>query len=147
MDRIYDVLTTLPKDELIARIVQTYADQSTLFLHFLYFAAAEMNGLYKDMDSAYAQELLQADYLLPDGIALRLLHFARLHPELPGWKILLQYPKYSRLAIENKNGTDFAPEVIRALPKDTRIVMYGTTPVGMGPALVYARAQFGRVTT
>ena len=147
MDHIYDVLTTLPKDELIEHIMQTYTDQSTLFVHFLYFAAAEMSGLYRDADSAYARELHTVDYLLPDGIALRLLHFARLHPELPGWKILLQYPKYSKLAIENKNGTDFMPEVIKALPKNTRIVLHGTVPECIVPAVEYARAQFGRVTT
>ena len=147
MDRIYDALTTIPRFELIEKLVGAQKEGIATFVHFLYFASADIHNLYSTEDSDYALELLKANYLLPDGIAIRLLHFARSNPKLSGWKILFQYPKYSRMAIENKNGTDFIPELIAALSRGTHIVMYGTTPLGIGPAIDYIKTRFGlRVT-
>lgn len=61
-------------------------------------------------NSAYFNELLKANFLLPDWIAFRLLHYAYFHPELSRWKILMRFPYYSWMAIPNKNGTDFVPK-------------------------------------
>jgi N-acetylglucosaminyldiphosphoundecaprenol N-acetyl-beta-D-mannosaminyltransferase len=104
-----------------------------------------MNGLYSRDPSPYSQALLAGDQLLPDGIALRLLHFAWHHPEIAGWRILWEYRYYSTLAVANCNGTDFIPELVDALPKEYTIILYGCTAAGIPKALEFASERFGRL--
>ncbi len=114
------------------------------WISFVYFAALEMNGWYKNTPSLeYRKAIQESDYLLADGIAFRLLHFAFFHPEIPRWRILLQYPKYSKLAVENLNGTDFLPRVLRSFQDaKPRILLYGTTPEILPKAVEYVCKNF-----
>jgi exopolysaccharide biosynthesis WecB/TagA/CpsF family protein len=122
-------------------------------VNFLYFASAKIHGILEWNNQEYANALLESDFLLPDGIALRLLHFSRMHPEIPTWKIILQFQQYSKRAISNLNGTDFIPEFIesqvrsRTVTDSTQhalnLILYGTTPELIQQAEQSAKERFG----
>ena len=141
---IYSKIFKENRTILLTTIFQESVKSGFYWVNFLYFASAQMNGLYSEKSSNYAQALLSGDLLLPDGIALRLLHFAWKHPEIAGWRILLQYQYYSHLAVDNCNGTDLIPELIDVLPRDSHIVLYGTTWAGMSRAIAFAEKRFGK---
>ena len=64
----------------------------------------------------YAQALIAADFLLPDGIALALCyeHYLRQRP-IRWFEILSYMIRFSHLALPNHNGTDFIPAFLDAL--------------------------------
>jgi UDP-N-acetyl-D-mannosaminuronic acid transferase (WecB/TagA/CpsF family) len=76
-----------------------------------------------------------------------------MHPEIPTWKIILQFQQYSKRAISNLNGTDFIPEFIesqvrsRTVTDSTQhalnLILYGTTPELIQQAEQSAKERFG----
>ncbi len=125
------------------------SQKSFVWVSFVYFAALEMGGWYQNKPEAqYRKALIESDMVLADGIAFRLLHYAFFHPGISGWKILFQYPKYSKLAVKNLNGTDFVPQLLQSFrDTDVRVLLYGTTPENLPKAVEYVRDQFGLEVT
>jgi len=68
-------------------------------------------------DEGFLQTLLDSDYLLRDGVGVEL------HMKLRG-----RDPGY------NMNGTDFIPELIRAMPAGSRVALYGSAQPWLGTA-------------
>lgn len=71
--------------------------------------------------------LLSGDFLLPDGIALKLL-----------------YKKHFRKELPNLNGTDFLTYFLAHLPKDKKveILLYGSTKKTIGQSSEYITETF-----
>ena len=141
---VYQKVSQKSETEILRELPTKLHPSTCTWISFVYFAALEMNGWYKNTPSfEYRTAIQESDYLLADGIAFRLLHFAFFHPEIPRWKMLLCYPKYSRLAVANLNGTDFLPRVLESFQHtQTRILLYGTTPEILPKAVEYVCKNF-----
>ena len=145
LPHIYQKISSDTSDEMIQKLHGALHKQESVWISFVYFAALEMSGWYTNTpESTYQKALQQTDIILADGIAFRLLHYAFFHPEIPRWKLLLHYRNYSKLAVENLNGTDFIPKLLQSFHgKNVNVALYGTTPEILPKALVFAREQFG----
>ncbi len=105
-----------------------------------------MNGWYEGHQTEkYEYALLNSDFLLPDGIALRLLHYRSRHPEIHPILLLLRYRFYAQKSVKNLNGTDFLPSFLSGIkdPENYRIVLYGTYPDIVAQAAKHAEKTFG----
>lgn len=114
-------------------ILLTYEQKGNCIVHFLYFANIILNKLDKEDVSSvkkesFLQALNQSDFLLPDGIALRLL-----------------YKKYFRKDVPNLNGTDFLPYFLSHIPpgKKAEIFLYGGTPSVSLKSAAHIASTFG----
>lgn len=137
IDLLFHKTSQLTAETTILKIASTWEEKNVITIHFVYFAniwkqnllAGENTSKKCGVNKKYFQELLEADFLLPDGIAYRLLHFAYFHPEISRFKILCLFPQYSRLALPNMNGTDFVPSFLKYIAKNEqsiRIILYGS---------------------
>lgn len=116
-----------------------------IFVSFAYFAALKMTGWYEGHEPEdYKNALMKSDFLLPDGIALRLLYYRYKHPEVSALTTLFAYRYYASLSVGNLNGTDFLPQFLTHLEskKDYRLVLYGTFPEVVEKAAKYAKKAF-----
>lgn len=102
-------------------------------MHFLYFANIVLNKLDREDEifpkkEGFIKALLGGDFLLPDGIALKLLYKKHFGKELP-----------------NLNGTDFLPYFLSHAPQDTEteILLYGATDEVVQRSAVYIKETFG----
>lgn len=95
-------------------ILQTYAAWKSVFVDFLYFATAMKMRLFENAENKeqelYKAALLDADILLPDGIALQL--FDRLSR------------KGKKSWLHNLNWTDFTPYFFPYLLKKWTVSLY-----------------------
>lgn len=118
-----DLAIILPKLNLLGeenttkKIQEIYEKKESCIVHFLYFANILLNKLDREYDDspkkqAFIAALTKWDFLLPDGIALKLL-----------------YKKYFRKDLPNLNGTDFLPYFLSNLSKwkKVEIIVYGGT--------------------
>jgi UDP-N-acetyl-D-mannosaminuronic acid transferase (WecB/TagA/CpsF family) len=145
---LYRKVSTDPEAEIIRNLRSKLSNGTFTWVSFVYFAALEMAGWYRGKpDPRHRDAISDSDLVLADGIAFRLLHFAFFHPEIPGWNILFRYPRYSRLAVANLNGTDFVPKVLESFRDgNVRVVLYGTTPETLPKAVAHVRERFGLET-
>lgn len=141
---IYRKVSRNSESEIIRELHSKLNESSCTWISFVYFAALEMGGWYRDTpDAPHQKALAESDFVLADGIAFRLLHYAFFHPETSGWRILFQYSKFSKLAVANLNGTDFLPRVLRSFQETgVRTLLYGTTPETLPKAVGYVRDNF-----
>lgn len=101
---LYHKVENQPAEIVCAKLYDDLLQKRFSWVSFVYFAALEMNGWYRgNPDLFYAQALVRSDYLFADGIAFRLMQYAFMHPEKSRLALLLQYRKYSRLAVPNLN--------------------------------------------
>lgn len=108
---LFHKLSPLSQKEIILSLFSHYEKQKHGIVHYLYFANIIANNILQDENSAYAKALKNADFLLPDGIALQL--FCK---------------KYFWLELDNLNGTDLSRELLVALKwKKVNFIMYGST--------------------
>lgn len=115
--RLVSILNTLAleeKENVSKKILETYRKKGACIVHFLYFANIILNNLNDDKKNpkreAYYTSLKHSDFLLPDGIALKMLYKKNYEKELP-----------------NLNGTDFLPFFLKSIPEETpvEIIVYG----------------------
>jgi UDP-N-acetyl-D-mannosaminuronic acid transferase (WecB/TagA/CpsF family) len=132
LNSLLSKLFTGTREAAFDAIFSLYEKKGSALVHFLYFANIVLNGLEKKELSSSAQEyanaLLNADILLPDGIALRLLAKKRIGR-----------------ALSNLNGTDFLPFFLSKLAqskKSSSIALYGASS-----AVVDGARQFLGATT
>lgn len=114
-------------------ILRNYEQKGYCIVHFLYFANIILNKLDREdvrseKKEALSEALLSGDFLLPDGIALRLL-----------------YKKHFRKELPNLNGTDFLPYFLSHLPKGKKaeILLYGATDEAVRKSAAYIEETFG----
>lgn len=98
-------------------ILKDYEKNGSGIVNFLYFANIVLNNVHRDdaistKKNMYIEALSKSDFLLPDGIALRIL-----------------YHRYFGKTLSNLNGTDFLPYFLTHLPKRQKveILLYGGT--------------------
>lgn len=138
--KLEEILSTLElrdSENTTKNILGRYEKKGSSIVHFLYFANIVLNGLDKEKvksekKEALIQALLSGDFLLPDGIALRLLYKKQFQKELP-----------------NLNGTDFLPYFLGNLPKGKKaeIFLYGATDEVVIKAAVHITTTFGHKVT
>jgi exopolysaccharide biosynthesis WecB/TagA/CpsF family protein len=132
--------------------VRTFEIPRPLVVHFLYFANAEMRHLFDPTkrtveDEAYFQALLDADLLLPDGIALALSNYRFRHPEKNPFVTLFRYGKNADKSLSTLNGTDFLPRVLTELrdryADRVSAYLYGTRREIVERAAAKVESEFG----
>jgi UDP-N-acetyl-D-mannosaminuronic acid transferase (WecB/TagA/CpsF family) len=69
---LFHKLSPLSQEEIISSLFSHYKKEKYGIVHYLYFANIIANNLLKDENSEYFSSLQNADFLLPDGIALEL---------------------------------------------------------------------------
>lgn len=106
---LFSHLSPLSQDEIISRLFSHYKKEKYGIVHYLYFANIIANNILKNENSEYFHALQNADFLLPDGIALQL--FCK---------------KYFWLSLHNLNGTDLSVKILKSLQwKKVNFIMYG----------------------
>ena len=127
--KILNKLTLSDRAHLIDSIIHHCQHQRWIIIHFLYFAS--LIGIIHDQEESmkhvdYAQALIVADFLLPDGIALALYYEHYLQQRPIRWFEILSFMiHFSHLALPNHNGTDFIPAFLDAL--EDRWINYSIT--------------------
>jgi len=101
LEQIVNKIYLWKKEELVKKIEEKYKKQSFCIVDFIYYASLSKYIIYdkNNENEAYKKALLNSDFLLPDGIAL---------------KLYLKY-KYKKNMQENLNWTDFTPYFINYL--------------------------------
>jgi len=114
-------------------ILWIYQEKGWCFVHFLYFATIVLTELdqeksYSMQKIAFMAALRMGDFLLPDGIALKLLCKKYINKELP-----------------NLNGTDFLPYFLSHIPWDEKveILLYWWHDVVVQKAAQHITSSFG----
>lgn len=130
--KILKTLTLSDKEEVTENILHLYGKKGNCIVHFLYFANIILSKLDKNGPASlkkkeFIQALLGGEFLLPDGIALKLL-----------------YKKYFKKIFHNLNGTDFLPYFLSHIPKDkpVEILLYGSTDDVISKATTYITTTF-----
>jgi exopolysaccharide biosynthesis WecB/TagA/CpsF family protein len=132
LTEILSKLTLSDTENTTKDILEHYREKVYGIVHFLYFANIILTGLdnneNKPKKEDYKKALCDADFLLPDGIALKLLCQKYFGKELP-----------------NLNGTDFLPYFLSHIPKDKKveICLYGATDATVEKSVVYLEETFG----
>jgi len=112
-------------------ILKVYELKGSCIVHFLYFASIILTGLDNDKNTPkkedYKKALLNGDFLLPDGIALKLL-----------------YKKHFRKELPNLNGTDFLPYFLSHIGKNipVEIILYGGKEEVAQKSAIYVKENF-----
>lgn len=126
MNELFKKFIKTSKEECAKKILQHHEQNGFTVVHFAYFAALQMNNCFKNSTSnnIYYQELIDADFLLPDGIALQVLRSALARTgQGPSDVSTLKRPH-----LPNLNGTDFIPYFLnycKLHDKKIEIVLYG----------------------
>lgn len=98
------------KKQALKDILKNYKEKWFLVVNYLYFANLVSNWILsgKNVNKEYLKSLENWDFLLPDGIALKL--YAK---------------KYFSIDLENLNWTDFSDYLLQNLnPKDFNLILY-----------------------
>lgn len=99
---------------MLAQIFERLHSHGSCIIHFAYYASLIFQKVGTiDENTHYTGALQNADYILPDGVALRLL-----------------VRRLLSLELHNLNGTDFVPQLLDALRsrEEVRVFLYGGTP-------------------
>jgi UDP-N-acetyl-D-mannosaminuronic acid transferase (WecB/TagA/CpsF family) len=115
-------VTRHPSHHVIEEIDEYHARAGMTVVNFLYYANFRRFWNH----ARYLETLQKSDFLLPDGIALRLF-IVRL--ESGSFLSFLQDRKKSLRDISNLNGTDFIPNFLSAIhtqrTRETLVFLYG----------------------
>ena len=125
------------KDPIIDSILEKYYDHASVTINFIYYA-----NLRFLRDKNYLSALLESDFLLPDGIALRLL-WSRFQTK--GFLDFLLHGPTFLTHIPNHNGTDFVPYFLRTIngkKERARVFLYGGMPETVRTAQAKLESQF-----
>lgn len=132
LSEILSKLSTTNKETITTDILRQYQENKYCIVHFLYFATIVLNALDREDNSSekknlFIEALHRGDFLLPDGIALRLL-----------------YRRYFKKEIPNLNGTDFLPFFFSNLgqKQPTEVLIYGGTETVAQRAASYIQDTF-----
>ena len=148
---IHKKLFALSEKDAMESILNIYRKQGCGIVHFLYFASAHFAHLYRgkqsEKDEKYFASLLAADVLLPDGIALSLVHYRYEHPEISGFSLVSGYSKFAKKSLQNLNGTDFIPAFLKKIcgefsKESISLVLYGALPEIIPNAGEYVAKHF-----
>lgn len=129
---VLEKLTILDAENTTKEILERYREKVYGIIHFLYFASIILTGLDNDENTSkkeeYKKSILSSDFLLPDGIALKLL-----------------YQKYLKKELPNLNGTDFLPYFLSHIPYNQKveIFLYGAIEEVAQKSAVYITETFG----
>lgn len=131
--KILSSLTLSDSKNTAKNILRIYEEKGACIVHFLYFANIILSWLDRESDifqgqkEDFSKALLSGDFLLPDGIALKLL-----------------YKKYFGENLSNLNGTDFLPYFLSHLSKDKKveILLYGSAKKTIDLASKYITETF-----
>ncbi len=111
---IFKKLYLKNEENAIKDILETYEKNSFAIVNYLYFANTISNGIIwnKPLNKEYFDALISWDFLLPDGIALRL--YAK---------------KYFSLDLENLNWTDFSINFLNHIKSNNyNLLLYWAKP-------------------
>jgi len=107
MENIIKKIYTKDKEQLVKDILNIYEKENYVIVNFIYFASF-YKYILKLKDLSYIQSLINWNFLLPDGIAL---------------KIYLD--KKFKIKTNNLNGTDFTPYFLEQISTNqTHIAFY-----------------------
>ncbi|MDD5769823.1 MAG: WecB/TagA/CpsF family glycosyltransferase [Candidatus Gracilibacteria bacterium] len=109
---IFTKLYSKDKKQALKDILQEYHKKGFLIVNYLYFANLVSNGIIggKKINKDFLNAISFGDFLLPDGIALK-----------------LYYKKYFQIDSNNINGTDFSNYLFQNLDKnDFNLILYGS---------------------
>lgn len=133
MDLVSQIFKKLYKNDktvALAHIEKVRRAQGFAIIHFAYFASLYMQGLFKKaaLNQEYFEELLQADFLMPDWIALQI--YAKKH----FWDQL-----------SNLNWTDFLPFYLETRkPNSYLIHLYGAFPHVLEKTVEKLESKYGK---
>lgn len=125
-------LTLTDTENTTKDILESYKEKVHGIIHFLYFANIILTRLDNDentlKEEEYKKSILSSDFLLPDGIALKLL-----------------YQKYLKKKLSNLNGTDFLPYFLSHIPHNQKveIFLYGAIEEVAQKSAAYITQTFG----
>ncbi len=123
---ILEKLSQKNTSEIIEEILEIYQTNTFWIVHYLYFANIIANNLLKDEKSEYFQALKNADFLLPDGIALQLF-----------------YEKKYNKKLHNLNGTDFSVQFLSCFKeKKVNLILYGGSQEVIEKAKIFVEENF-----
>lgn len=108
--KIFEKIYTWNSTKVLNEILTVYEQKGYAIVNYLYFANLISNWILgnKTLNKEFLNSLEEGDFLLPDGIALRL--YAK---------------KYFNLHLDNLNWTDFSEYVLQNLDKsDFNLIMY-----------------------
>lgn len=110
VESLYAKIFPYSADKAIAEILQLSKKKTFVRVGFAYFAQLEMMGWFEKSElTEEMRAIFDQDYILPDGIAIRLLHYKWKHPEVSGFRLIPGYKFYARKSVANLNGTDLVP--------------------------------------
>ena len=106
MNQLVDKIFLWTKKEIIKNILDKYKQQWFCVINFIYYAS--LSKYVKSAKDNYYKALLNWEFLLPDGIALK-LYLKR---------------KFKKKLKENLNGTDFTPHFLNNLDESYHLAFY-----------------------
>ncbi|MBW7954396.1 WecB/TagA/CpsF family glycosyltransferase [Candidatus Gracilibacteria bacterium] len=116
------------KQKALDDILELYKKKGYGVINYIYFANLIKCGILsgKNIDTNYFKSLKECDFLLPDGIALK-----------------MYYEKYFKLKLHNLNGTDFGEFLISSLkPKDINLILYGAKEEVIEKTIIYLKDKY-----
>lgn len=119
------------KQKAINQILSKYQKKQHGIVNYLYFANREKHINKDTPDKKYINSLQNADFILPDGIALKLLYYSMYQKLLP-----------------NLNGTDFIIDFFDHLEntwKNIELVAYGTYQKYLDKACEHIQDKYSNI--
>lgn len=118
------------REDACEKILQTYSSQGRTVVNFLYFSIVTAQKLFEENSKKtanqkeYKKAIMNADFLLPDWIALQVYYF---------FAVLFTRIKSATHMLANLNWTDFVPYFIKNITKKYGtqklcILLYGSYP-------------------
>jgi exopolysaccharide biosynthesis WecB/TagA/CpsF family protein len=135
MDILSKIYTQSPQ-QAIQDIATQRENNSYSVVHFLYFANSVRHKLFDSTSTSYKENLLDANFLLPDGIALQIFYRCA---------VMLGRVQSDRSWLYNCNGTDFTLPLLQFLnTKYPRLVihLYGWTASMVDGAQIFLHDQW-----
>lgn len=109
-------------------ILELYKKKWYWVINYIYFANLIKCWIlsWKNIDTNYFQSLKECDFLLPDGIALK-----------------MYYEKYFKIKLHNLNWTDFWEFLISSLnPKDINLILYWAKEEVVEKSIIYLKDKY-----
>ena len=106
MKETLEKLFTWTREDACEKILQKYSTQGRATVNFLYFSIVTAQKVFEENSKKtanqkeYKKAIMNADFLLPDWIALQVYYF---------FAVLFTRIKSATHMLANLNGTDFVP--------------------------------------
>ena len=144
MFSVLSKLFTWNKQEAFDEIIKQYEKQQFCTINFLYLATAIMNNLFEELkqkvpnekyeiQKLYKKNVLESDFLLPDGIGLQIFYWIlKKYSKLKKKEKINIHNEYkNKNRIDNLNWTDFIPSFLENLThkfwtQKICLILYGT---------------------